>query len=166
MRVLETARLTFREATTEDGDFVLELLNEPSYIRHVADRGLRTREDAARYIEEKFLPSYAQHGFGFYVVELKSNGEAIGICGLAKRETMEDVDVGYSFLERFWGNGYAVEAASAVMNYARGVLGLRRVVGVTAPENASSIKVLEKIGLRFEKMIHLPGFEAERSLYG
>jgi RimJ/RimL family protein N-acetyltransferase len=142
----ESARLTFREATADDADFVLELLNEPNYIRFVADRGLRTRDDAARYIEEKFRPSYAERGFGFYVVELKSSGEAIGICGLAKRETMEDVDVGYSFLERFWGNGYAVEAASAVMDHARQVLGLRRVVGVTAPENASSIRVLEKIG--------------------
>ena len=166
MPVLESARLTFREATADDADFVLELLNEPNYIRFVADRGLRTRDDAARYIEEKFRPSYAEHGFGFYVVELKSSGEAIGICGLAKRETMEDVDVGYSFLERFWGNGYAVEAARAVMDYARRVLGLQRVVGVTAPENASSIRVLEKIGLRFEKMIYLQGVDGERALYG
>ena len=166
MPVLESARLTFREATADDADFVLELLNEPNCIRFVADRGLRTRDDAARYIEEKFRPSYAEHGFGFYVVELKSSGEVIGICGLAKRETMEDVDVGYSFLERFWGNGYAVEAARAVMDYARRVLGLQRVVGVTAPENASSIRVLEKIGLRFEKMIYLPGVDGERALYG
>ncbi len=163
--VLETERLTLREVTTHDAEFVLELLNEPSYIRFVADRGLRTRDDAARYIEEKFLPSYVEHGFGFYVVELKSTGEPIGICGLAKREAMQDVDVGYSFVERSWRHGYAIEAASGVMEYARRVLGLRRVVGITAPDNASSIRVLEKIGLRFEKMIHLPGFEPERSLY-
>ena len=166
MIVLETERLTFREATADDAAFVLELLNEPSYIRFVADRGLRTGEDAARYIAEKFQPSYVQHGFGFYIAELKSTGVAIGICGLAKRETLDDVDLGYSVLERFWGNGFAVEAAAGMLDYARRVLGLRRVVGVTAPDNASSIKVLEKIGLRFEKMVHLPGFGTESILLG
>ena len=166
MRVLETERLTLREATTDDAEFVLELLNEPGYIRWVADRGLRTPDDAARYIAEKFQPSYAQHGFGFYVVELKDGGLPIGICGFAKRETLEDPDIGFSFLERFWGQGYAFEAAAATFAYGQRVLGLTRIVGVTAPGNASSIKLLERLGLRFEKIIQLPGFGTESKLFG
>lgn len=164
--VLETERLTLREATTDDAAFVLELLNEPGYIRWVADRGLRTRDDAARYIAEKFQPSYAQNGFGFYVVELKDDGAPIGICGFAKRETLDDPDIGFSFLERFWGRGYAFEAAAATFEYGQRVLGLTRIVGVTAPDNTSSIKLLERLGLRFEKMIHLPGFGSESKLFG
>ena len=165
MSVLETERLTLRHATTEDAAFVLELLNEPSYIRFVADRGLRTVDDAKRYITEKFLPSYAQHGFGFYIVELKADGTPIGICGLAKRETMENVDIGYSMLERFWGKGYALEAARGVMDYAHGVLGIERVVAFTAVDNESSAKLLEKLGLRYEKMIDLPGYEGGSRLF-
>ena len=165
MTVLDTPRLTLRRVTLEDAAFVLEVLNDPGYIRFIADRGVRTVEDAASYIAEKCLPSFEQHGFGFCVVELKRDGTPIGMCGLMKRETLEDVDIGYSLLERFWGNGYAVEAAAAVMDYARRVLGLPRVVGITAIDNVSSAKVLEKIGLRYEKMIHVPGYEGESRLF-
>ena len=165
MIVLETARLTLRRVTLEDAPFVLEVLLDPGYMRFVADRGVRTVEGAARYIEEKFLPSYEQHGFGFYLMELKIDGTPIGICGLAKRETLDDVDVGYSVVERFAGNGYAFEAAAGVMHYARQVLGLPRIVGITGIDNVASAKVLEKIGLRFEKMIELPGYEGESRLF-
>jgi RimJ/RimL family protein N-acetyltransferase len=165
MSVLETERLTLREVTLGDAAFVLELLNEPSYIRFVADRGVRTADDAARYITEKFLPSYAQHGFGFYLVELTAERTPIGICGLAKRETLDDVDIGYSLLERFWGNGYALEAARGVMDYARRVLGLKRVVAFTAVDNESSAKLLGKLGLRYDKMIDLPGYEGGSRLF-
>lgn len=165
MSVLETERLTLREAKLDDAEFVLELLNEPSYIRFVADRGLRTVEDAAGYITEKFLPSYEQHGFGFYIVDLKVDGTSIGICGLAKREMMEHVDIGYSFLQRYWGQGYALEAARAMMNHARDVLGLQRVVAFTAIDNEASAKLLEKLGLRYEKTINLPGYEGGSKLF-
>lgn len=165
MNILETDRLVLREITTDDSGVMLEVLNEPAFIRQVADRGVRTRADAATYIREKILPSYQQFGFGFYLVELKDSRIPIGICGLVKRETLEDVDVGFSILEKFWRQGYAYEAASALMNHGRTVFGLQRIVGVTSPTNESSARLLEKLGLRFEKMIHLPGYGPESRLF-
>lgn len=165
MKVIETERLLLRHATAEDAEFVLELLNDPAFIRNVADRGVRTVPEAAAYIANKFTPSYAQFGFGLWVVELKGIAEPIGMCGLIKRETWEHVDIGYSLLERFWGHGYAYEAAAAVMDYGRKTLGLERIVAVTAPDNESSIRLLEKLGLRFQEMIDLPGYEGPSKFF-
>jgi len=164
--VLETERLILRQQTIQDAGFLLELMNEPGFIKYVADRGLRTTTDAAEYLREKIIPSYEKFGFGFYRVELKECGTPVGICGLMKRETLEAVDVGFSILERFCGKGYAFEAAAAVMDYGRTVLGLREIVGVTAPDNRVSIRLLEKLGMRFQRKIHLPGYGPESLLFG
>ncbi|HSH38164.1 MAG TPA: GNAT family N-acetyltransferase [Chthoniobacterales bacterium] len=164
--VLETERLSLRRMTLDDAAFMLEALNEPSFIRNVADRGVRTLDDAADYIRTKIMPSYEQFGFGFYIVELKESGTPIGVCGIVKRETMDDVDIGYSLLDRFSGHGYAYEAAEAVMRYGRECHGLKRIVGMTAPENQRSIRLLEKLGLRFERTVQLPGVEGESKLFG
>lgn len=164
MKILKTERLALRQMTTDDAEFMLELMNEPAFIQNVADRNIKTIQDAAGYIASKTLPSYDQFGFGFYMVELKNSDVQIGICGLVKRDALEDVDIGFAFLERFWGNGYAWESAEAVMTYALTELRLTRIVGVTAPNNASSIKLLEKLG-QFEKVIHLPGYGSESKLF-
>jgi RimJ/RimL family protein N-acetyltransferase len=164
-QLLETDRLRLREFTIDDADLMLEILNEPGFIRYVADRNVRTTREAAAYLAEKILPSYANFGFGFYVVELKENGTPVGMCGLVKRDTLEDPDVGFSIFERFWGKGYASEAAAAVVAYAREKLGLSRIVGITAPDNLRSAAVLEKLGLRFEKMIQLPGYGEQTRLF-
>jgi RimJ/RimL family protein N-acetyltransferase len=163
--ILETERLFLREITTADAPFILEVLNDPAFIENVADRGVRTLEAAANYIVEKIRSSYAVHGFGFYIVQLKETGDAVGMCGLVKRETLDDVDIGYSILERFWRHGYAYEAAAALMHHGRTVLGLKRVVGATSPTNHKSRKLLEKLGLRYERMILLPGFADETMLF-
>lgn len=166
MKILETKRLILRQLTTDDADFMLKLMNEPTFIRNVADRGIRNRADAAAYIAEKILPSYASFGFGFYRVDLKETSSPIGTCGLAKRDTLEVVDVGFSILERYWGKGYAFEAASAIMEYGRTTLGIDRIVGVTAPGNLASIRLLEKLGLKLQRKIELPGFGPESLLFG
>ena len=163
--VTETERLLLRRMTLADASFMLETLNEPSFIANVADRGVRTLEDAADYIRTKIMPSYEQFGFGFYIIELKESGTPIGVCGLVKRETMEDVDIGYSLLDRFAGNGYAYEAAAGVMEYGRTTIGLKRIVGMTAPDNCRSIRLLEKLGLRYERMVQLPTFDAPSKLF-
>ncbi|MEP6808600.1 MAG: GNAT family N-acetyltransferase [Chthoniobacterales bacterium] len=165
MKVLETARLNLRQLTLHDSPFFLAIMNEPAFIRNVADRGLRTPADAASYIAEKIFPSYEEFGFGMYVVELKDTGQPVGTCGLLKRPTMEDVDIGYAFLSEFWGKGYAFEAAVAVMDYGRNVLGLPKIVALTSPQNESSIKLLEKLGMRFERLIQVPGWEGESKLF-
>jgi RimJ/RimL family protein N-acetyltransferase len=152
MQIIETKRLILRELSAEDAEFVLELINEPAWKKNIGDRGIRTTEGAREYILNGPAASYEKFGFGLWLVELKESGVSVGICGLIKRETLEDVDIGFAFLERFWSKGYAVESAAAVMDYGRDALGLKRIVAITVPENLGSIKVLEKIGMRFEKM--------------
>ena len=164
-RVLETDRLFLRRLSTNDVAFIVELLNEPSFIRNIGDKGVRTTADASKYLLTGPIASYEQFGFGLYLAELRDSGIPIGICGLLKRESLDDADIGFAFLERFWGHGYAFEAASAVMDYGRRLLRLPRIVAITAPDNQASIKVLEKICLRFEKMISLPGYKEDSMLF-
>lgn len=165
MKVLETERLLLQQLSSADADFILELLNEPSFIRNIGDRGVRTIEGANSYILNGPVASYAKNGFGLYLVKLKATDESIGMCGLIKRDTLEDVDIGYAYLPKFWSKGYGVEAAQAVKEYARNVIGLKRIVAITDPENEGSIRVLEKIGLKFEKMIRLSEDDIELKLF-
>jgi RimJ/RimL family protein N-acetyltransferase len=153
MKVLETDRLVLRRMSVDDAEFELRLLNEPSFLRFIGDRGVRTLEDARAYILKGPVDMYERLGFGLYITELKGEGVPIGICGLVKRDFLEDVDIGFAFLPGFWGQGYAYEAASAVMEYAKGALGLKRIVAITNPDNQSSIRLLEKLGFRFDRMI-------------
>jgi len=163
--VIETGRLSLRQLTADDAEFILELLNEPPFIQNIGDRGVRTQADAALYILNGPVASYEKHGFGLYLVELKTSRVPIGICGLLKREFLDDADIGFAFLRRFWSQGYAYEAASAVMEHGRNILGLKRILAVTAPGNPSSIRLLEKIGLRFDKTIGMPGAEEPSRLF-
>ena len=166
MSVLETERLTLRQMTNDDAPFILELLNEPSFIQNIGDRGVRTIEDAEAYILNGPVKSYEKHGFSLYLVILKETNESIGMCGLIKRDGLEDVDIGYALLPRFWSKGYAVEAARAVKDCAKDVIGLKRLVAIVDPANEGSIRVLEKIGLRYEKMIRLSADDIELKLFG
>jgi len=165
MRVLETERLSLRQLAADDAAFMLELLNDPSFILNIGDRGVRTEDDARRYVLNGPAASYAKHGYGLYLVELKATGEPIGICGLVKRDYLDDPDVGFAFLPRFRLTGYAYESATAVSAYAFGTLGVQRVLAIAAPDNAGSQRVLEKIGLRFERMITPPGESREIRLF-
>ncbi len=155
MYVVETARLGLRELTSDDAPFMLDLLNQPSFIENIGDRGVRTIEQARAYIENGPVASYARHGFGLYLVVVKDGGEAAGICGLVKRDTLDDVDIGFVLLPAHWKKGYAVESARAIKDYAARVVGLRRLVAITSPANWPSIRVLTAIGLAFEKMVRL-----------
>lgn len=165
MNILETERLVLRQFSAEDAAFILELVNEPSFIQNIGDRRVRTLEDAQAYILNGPIASYAKNGFGLYLVALKETNEAIGMCGLIKRQTLEDVDIGYAFLPKFWSKGYAVESAQAVKAYAKDVIGLKRIVAITDPANAGSIRVLEKLGLRFEKMVRLSQDDIDLKLF-
>jgi ribosomal-protein-alanine N-acetyltransferase len=165
LRVLETERLVLRHLSVDDARFMLELMNEPSYIRFIGDRKIRSIEGARVSITNGPIASYAKNGFGLYLVELKETGEAIGICGLIKRDVLQDVDIGYAFLPKFWLKGYAIESAMAVKNYARDVLGLTRLIGITDPDNIGSIRVLERIGMEFKRMVQLSEEDIELKLY-
>jgi len=155
MPVLETDRLALRRLTADDAEFILELLNDPAFLQYIGDKGVRTRADARRYIETGPVTSYARFGFGLYRVELKDGGEPIGICGLLKRDSLPDADIGFALLPRYWSKGYAFESASAVLAHARGTLGLKRILAITSPDNVASIGLLESLGFRFERMSRL-----------
>lgn len=163
--ILETSRLTLRLIRAHDAPFILRLLNEPSFLRFIGDRGVRTLDDARAYIENGPGASYARHGFGLWLAELRDSATPIGMCGLLKRDTLDDVDIGFAFLPAWWGQGFAHEAAAAVMDHARYSLGIARVVAIVSPENASSIRLLEKIGLTFGRRIDLNGDGRETCLY-
>ena len=166
MTVLQTERLALRRLSPDDAEFILDLLNQPSFLRYIGDKGVRNTEEAINYIQTGPVASYEQHGFGLYLVQLKETGSAIGICGLLKRETLADVDIGFAFLPEHWSRGYALESAQAVMNYGQEKFGLQRIVAITSLENEASIKLLEKLGMKFEGLIKLGDDQREVRLYG
>jgi len=163
--VIETERLMLRQLGPDDAAFILELLNEAAFIRFIGDKGVRTLSDAREYLLQGPINSYTRHGFGLYAACLR-DGTPIGICGLVKRDGLADADVGFAFLARHRLQGFATESAAAVLAHARQELRLQRVVAITAPDNSGSIAVLEKIGLRFERMIQLAEGSEELNLYG
>jgi RimJ/RimL family protein N-acetyltransferase len=165
MKVLDTERLTLRWLTAADAPFMLGLLNEPSFIENIGDRGVRTLEGAGEYIARGAVASYEQNGYGLYLVERKDGGVPVGICGLVKRPFLDDADVGFAFLPQYWSQGYAHESASAVMRLARERLGLGRVVAIVSPGNGPSMRLLRKIGLEYERMIALPESGEECALF-
>jgi ribosomal-protein-alanine N-acetyltransferase len=153
MQVLETQRLRLRYLSSTDAAFMLELLNDPAFIRNIGDRGVRTLEQAQQYILTGPAASYEQHGFGLNHVESKESGAAVGICGLLRRECHPDVEVGFAFLPAARGRNYAFEAARAVIDLGTQSLRLTRIVALTAPDNFASIRILEKLGFRFEQLV-------------
>jgi RimJ/RimL family protein N-acetyltransferase len=157
MIVLETERLVLRRITNDDAPFILELLNEPSFLEFIGDKGVRNLEDARNYILTGPVASYERFGFGLYLVLLKAGDTPIGMCGLLKRDSLPDVDVGYALRPGFWGQGYAFEAAAAVLAHGREAFGLCRIVAITSPDNAASKALLEKLGLRYEQSLSLTG---------
>lgn len=153
MKVAETARLSLRQLALSDAAFMCRLLNEPSWLLNIGDRGVRTPADAERYIETTALQMYQRLGFGMYLLESKPDAEPIGLCGLVKRDSLPDADLGFALLPEFWGQGYAFEASAAVMAHARTAFGLSRLLAIVTPTNQPSIKLLEKLGFRFQQMI-------------
>ena len=165
-RVLQTERLVLRRLGADDAPFILRLLNEPSWLRNIGDRGVRSLAAARHYIETGPAEMYARLGFGLYQVRLAASDEPIGLCGLLKREALPDVDLGFAFLPEFWRQGYAREAAAAVLVHGRTVLGLARIVSVVAPHNDTSRRVLGKLGFTLERRVRLEAGGEELLLFG
>ena len=156
--LLTTPRLDLRQLSEDDAVFIVELLNDASFILNIGDRGVRTTDDARGYIAAGPIASYARSGFGLYLVERREPRTPIGICGILKRDTLPDPDIGFAFLPAFRGQGYASEAAAATVEVARRQFGLRRLVGIVAPSNVASIRLLEKLGMTGERTLELtPG---------
>jgi len=164
--LLETERLRLRWLTLDDAELMLAIWNDPTFMQHVGDRGVRTVEQARVTMTEGPLKLYEDHGYGPYRVALSGTDDAIGTCGLFKRDHLDDPDIGFAFLPEHCGRGYGWEAATAVVRHAREDLGLRRLTAIVSPGNEASVGLIEKLGMRFESMICMPGDDDEVSLYG
>lgn len=162
---LNTTRLHLRELTTADAPYMLRQLNEPSFIENIADRGVRTLAHAEAYLEAGPIASYRQHGFGFWAVTDKAGGEVLGMCGLVKRDTLPDPDLGYAFLPEHFGQGYAFEACRASLRAARDTFHLQALLAIVNEGNTASRRLLEKLGFGFQGMTALEPGGAELCLY-
>ena len=166
--VIETGRLSLHELSADDSSdaaFILRLLNEPSFLKNIGDRGVHSLEDAHNYLRIGPMESYRANGFGLYRVQVKAGDATAGLCGLVKRATLQDVDLGYALLPEFCGHGYAVEAAKAVLADARARLHIDRIVAIADPRNEASVRVLQKLGFRYEKMVQLTPGAIELKLF-
>jgi RimJ/RimL family protein N-acetyltransferase len=165
MTVCETRRLQLRHVSESDAPFILELLTDPDFLANVGDRGVHSLHEAQRYIVSGPGASYARYGFGLWVVELKAPALAIGLCGLLRRDTHPDVEIGFALLPAFRRQGYALEAARATLQVGTQLLGLTRIVAITAPTNRGSIRILESLGLTFERMVRFTADGGESRLF-
>ena len=165
MTILSTDRLLINEITLDDAEFILELMNDKDWIKNIGDRGIRTIEQAQEYILTRFIKTYAESDLGFYGLVLKNSNQIIGVAGLIDRDGIDHVDIGYGILPEFRGKGYAFEATKAVYDYGYKDLKLDKIVAIVNPDNPSSIKLLSKLGLEFEKMIRLPDEEIDIMLF-
>jgi RimJ/RimL family protein N-acetyltransferase len=163
--VIETARLVLRRLEADDAEFIVELLNDPDWLRFIGDKNVHSIADARGYIASGPVAMYAREGFGLYLTERKDDAVPIGMCGLIKRDSLPDVDIGFAFLPAFRGQGYALEAATAVLALGSGAFGLRRIVAITSPDNDRSIALLEKLGMKAEAIAHLGPGESATAIF-
>lgn len=154
MNVAETARLRLRRLESDDAPFILELLTDAAFLANIGDRGVRDLASAERYIAEGPGASYARHGFGLFAVDQKASARTIGLCGLLHRDSHPDVEIGFAMLPRGRGQGFTLEAAAAALRLGIQGFALKRIVAITAPDNAGSIRILELLGFRFDRMVH------------
>lgn len=165
MKILETERLILRTIVPDDAAFYYELVNDPTWLEHIGDKGIRSVEGARSAIIDGPCAMQARHGHSLYVMERKRDGQPLGLCGLIRRDTLPDVDIGYAIRPAHFGQGYTYEAAAAVVAYARDVLGIRRLMGITNPANTVSIKLLGKLGLTFIEHKALPPDHRPTNIY-
>lgn len=153
--IAETSRLIIRQLSSADAAFVLALTNEPSTIENIGDKGLRSVADAQRFISTGPWTQHQKPGYGQFAIELKQSGKLIGVCGILYRIKLDLTDVGFALMPQYWRQGFAFEAASAVMHYGHSVLGIGNIVGLTSQTNVASINLLKKLGMRFETMVSM-----------
>ncbi len=161
----ETERLILRPASADDADLLLKSMNTDEFIRFVGDRNVRTLEQARNYIAEKHLPQIERLGYGNFTIIEKSSGNKIGGCGLFHRDGLEVVDIGFSFLPEYYGKGFGYESASRILKAGFEDFGLSAVSAITVKENIASQKLIEKLGLTFRKIVHLPNDPADLLYY-
>ncbi|MGV3656775.1 MAG: GNAT family N-acetyltransferase [Chitinophagaceae bacterium] len=163
--ILESERLLLREFSLEDAPFIIELLNSPGWIKYIGERQVKTNEQAAAYLQNGPLKSYQQNGYGFYMVQLKTDGTPVGMCGLIKRPFLPHPDIGFAFLPAYNGKGYAYEIASATAAFAKTTLQIEQLAAIVMAENESSIRLLQKLHFQFHSTITYPDTGEDLLLY-
>ena len=163
--VIETERLKLLKLSVDDSKFIFELLNDPDWIKYIGDRNIKNENDAEKYITDKIITSYEKFGFGLYLVKEKQSNVSIGLCGLIKRDYLEEADLGFAFLPQYRKNGYAYESAFAVIKYAKETFGINTLLAITSLDNISSINLLKKLGFIFVKIFKMPGDNEELKLF-
>jgi RimJ/RimL family protein N-acetyltransferase len=163
--IVETKRLLLRKITIEDAAFVLRLVNEPSFVSNIGDKGLKNLNDAERFILKGYWTNQEHSGYGMFLVELKGEGDSIGGCGLLYRKVLDVTDIGFAFLPEYWNRGFAYEAAAAILKYGHTTLEIKKIVGLTSADNLGSIKLLKKLGMDFEKTVKMSDDDPETFLY-
>jgi [ribosomal protein S5]-alanine N-acetyltransferase len=163
--ILNTERMVLRQFDLEDADFIIQLLNDPGWLKYIGHRNIHTLEAARSYLQDKLMKSYAEHGFGLSHVSLRETGESIGMCGILKRDSLEHPDIGFAFLEPHAGKGYGYEMATAVLRHARETLNIHTVQAIVVDYNPASIRLLEKIGMAMQKRVRLSEDSEELLLY-
>jgi ribosomal-protein-alanine N-acetyltransferase len=161
-QIVETERLVIREVEEGDAAFMNTLLNSPGFLKYIGDRGVRSDEEARAFISERYRKSYSDNGYGLYTVLLKEACTPVGICGFVRRDTLPGPDLGFAFLPEFEGKGFGTESSKALLTYGREQLGFDRVLAITTLDNSPSIKLLQKLGFKFEKTIDSPDGESLR----
>lgn len=161
----ETERLILRPMSLDDGEFIFDLYNRPKFIQHIGDRNIKTVADAENYIKNRFMPQFEKLGFGNYLILTKEGNHKIGGVGIFEREGLEIVDIGFSLLAEFEGKGYAYEAALKVKSIGMDDFGLKKISAITSKNNYSSQKLIEKLGLKFQKMVMIPEDSEELMYY-
>lgn len=162
---LHTQRLKLERLQERDAGLMLAIWNDPDFIRFVGDRGIRTEQEALKALQDGALKQWSELGYGAYRIEKQGDTEALGICGLFKRENLDDPDIGYGFLPDHCGSGYAFEAACAVRDHARDVMGLRRICAIVSADNVRSIHLLEKLGMSQSGTVRMPGEDEDLLLF-
>jgi RimJ/RimL family protein N-acetyltransferase len=165
LKIIATERLLLRPFTLENSDFILELLNTEGWIKYIGDRNVKTTEQAREYLENGPLKSYQTNGFGLSLVQLKANNKPIGMCGLIKRDYLDHPDIGFAFLPNYTGKGYAYEVAKRTIQYAMNELQKENILAITLPENSSSIRLLVKLGFKYDKNFITKDTNEELLLY-
>ena len=165
MIITETNRLIISKISIEDAPFFLKLVNTPHWIKYIGDRNLKTIQDAENYLTNGILKSYKEFGFGFYLLQNKSDSEPIGICGLVKRDPLDEVDFGFALLPEFEAQGFGFEASIAILKIAEDIFKIKKILAITLPINSNSIKLLDKLGFNYEKRVKLYEDDEELLLF-
>ncbi|HEY2846196.1 MAG TPA: GNAT family N-acetyltransferase [Pyrinomonadaceae bacterium] len=163
--IVETERLVIREIIEDDAAFMLDLLNTPSFIKYIGDRGVRSVDDARTFIETRYRQSYRDHGYGLFAVDLRTDGTPVGMCGFVRRDSLPGPDIGFAFLAEHERKGYGFESAAAVMKYGRDTLGFSELYAITSLDNDTSGRLLTKLGFEFSKLIETPEGETIKLYY-